>query len=266
MPDPRPIGIFDSGIGGLTVFSAIAQRLNQESMIYLGDTARVPYGTKSPETVRRYALACARLLTDRDIKLLVVACNTASAFALETLADALPMPVVGVVVPGATAATRHTQAGRIGVIGTVGAIHSGAYQRAIAERLPQAQVYAKACPLFVPLVEEGWIDGPVPATIAQTYLEALLQENIDTLILGCTHYPLLKETLGAVCGPAVRLVDSAEETALAVGALLESHDLAAPLGHMATHRFLVSDSPEAFCQVGSRFLAGPVAPVEWVDF
>jgi len=266
MPDSRPIGIFDSGVGGLTVFAAIARRLEGESTVYLGDTARVPYGTKSPETVRRYALACARLLGERDIKLLVVACNTASAFALEALSSALPVPVVGVVVPGATAAAHHTRTKRIGVIGTVGTIGSGAYQRAIAELLPDAEVFARPCPLFVPLAEEGWTDGDVPEQVARTYLQPLIQNGADTLVLGCTHYPLLKRTIGRVCGNGVRLVDSADETAAAAARMLEAHGLAAPEGNEAAHTFLVTDSPESFRDVGGRFVQQPLDAVEWVDF
>lgn len=265
MPDPRPIGIFDSGVGGLTVFAEIRKHLPGESTIYLGDTARVPYGTKSPETVIRYARHCARLLCERDIKLLVVACNTASAFALEALSEELPIPVVGVVAPGAAAAVGISRNGRIGIIGTRGTIGSGAYQRAIADRQPEATVHSQACPLFVPLAEEGWVNGTVAEAIARNYLADLLGEGIDTLVLGCTHYPLLKGTLAAVCGPAVTLVDSAEETSKAVARKLDAKALRAPDGHIVAERFLVSDSPDSFAAIGKQFLQRDFGAIEWVD-
>lgn len=210
----RAIGIFDSGVGGLTVHHRVAERLPSESIIYFGDTARVPYGTKSAETVVRYARACAHMLVRRDIKLLVVACNTASAYALDILRAELDIPVVGVVEPGAKRAAMSTRNGRIGVIGTKGTIRSGQYQSAILSYIPDAHVFAKACPLFVPLAEEGWIEGPVPEQIAVEYLQEFLENDIDTLVLGCTHYPLLKTVIGKVAGDSVALVDSAQATSL----------------------------------------------------
>ncbi len=188
----RAIGIFDSGVGGLTVLKRIAQRLPHEHLCYLGDTARVPYGTKSADTVIRYARSCAAKLTERGIKLLVVACNTASAYALDTLAAELPMPVLGVVEPGAREAVRCSKNGRVGVIGTAGTVASGAYTRAIAALNEDIRVYSKACPLFVPLAEEGWVRGEIPRSVAKTYLAELAASRIDTLVLGCTHYPLLR--------------------------------------------------------------------------
>lgn len=260
------IGIFDSGIGGLTVLSRIAARMPGEDVIYLGDTARVPYGTKSADTVVRYARACASVLLARNIKALVVACNTASAFALEALRAELRVPVIGVVEPGARAATFCTRHGRIGVIGTAGTVASGAYPRAIAALAPESQVFCAACPLFVPLAEEGWVEGEVPEGIARKYLAELLENDIDTLVLGCTHYPLLAPVIQAAAGPQVALVDSAEETAAAVEALLDSRGLRNPREGGGQRKFLVSDAPENIVRVGARFLGESLGDVEWVDF
>jgi len=261
----RPIGVFDSGVGGLTVLRQIARQLPRESLIYLGDTARVPYGTKSPQTVIRYARACAALLLERDIKMLVVACNTASAFALDALRDDLGMPVIGVIEPGARAAARKSRTGRIGVIGTAGTVASGAYEKAIAAAAPQARVFTRACPLFVPLAEEGWTEGPVPEAVAHTYLAALLDKGIDTLVLGCTHYPLLAGVIAQAAGQAVALVDSAEETAGAVRETLEALALSRQCADPPTRRFLVSDDPDGFERIGRRFLGCAMDYVEWVD-
>jgi glutamate racemase len=264
--DHSPIGIFDSGVGGLTVFRELTRLLPHESLVYLGDTARVPYGSKSPDTVIRYASACAEILLQRQVKMLVVACNTASAHALEALWDRLDIPVVGVIEPGAQAAVRQSTTGRIGVIGTVGTIGSGVYPQTIRTLLAEAEVFCKACPLFVPLVEEGWTEGPVPQAIAARYLEELLAEQIDTLVLGCTHYPLLSETIGAAVGAGVALVDSAEATALVVQQTLDATDLGADSDQLPFHQFLASDSPQNFAVVAKRFLGYDVADVEWVDF
>lgn len=260
------IGIFDSGIGGLTVFSRIAARMPDENMVYLGDTARLPYGTKSADTVVRYARACAHILLQRGIKALVVACNTASAHAMDSLHGHLPVPVIGVVEPGARTAVARTRNQRIGVIGTAGTIASGAYPAAIHALLPEAQVFATACPLFVPLAEEGWTEGEVPRAVAQRYLAPLLDNDIDTLVLGCTHYPLLAPMIQAVMGPEITLVDSAEETARALEALLDSQQLRGPGGAIGTHTFLASDAPDSLARVGARFLGQPLDGVEWVDF
>jgi glutamate racemase len=260
------IGIFDSGVGGLTVLRQISERLPRESLVYLGDTARVPYGTKSPETVIRYARACARILLERGIKMLVVACNTASAHAVKTLGNELDVPVVGVIEPGARAALARTRTGRIGVIGTAGTVASGAYVDAIAALDPRAAVFSAACPLFVPLAEEGWIDGEVPGTVARRYLSGLLEQRIDTLVLGCTHYPLLAPVIAQTAGEAVTLVDSAAETAAAVEEILTQAGLLCASDTGTQRRFLVSDSPDAFARVGRRFLGWDLGPVEWVDF
>jgi glutamate racemase len=259
------LGIFDSGVGGLTVFRQIADCLPNESIIYLGDTARVPYGTKSPDTVIRYARACAAILIERGIKLLVVACNTASAFALDTLRDELDIPVLGVVEPGAAAAVHATRNKRVGVIGTPGTISSGEYPAKITALEPGIEVFCRPCPLFVPLAEEGWVEGEVPRHAAEHYLDPLRQAGIDTLVLGCTHYPLLKNTIGGVMGPGIALVDSAEATARVVKNMISGLGLEND-GAEPRRAFLVSDAPEAFETIGARFLGCSLRNIEWVDF
>ncbi len=260
------IGILDSGVGGLTVFRRIAARLPRESVVYLGDTARVPYGTKSPETVLRYARNCTRVLLDRGVKLLVVACNTASAHALEALRDELDVPVLGVVEPGARAAVAKSTSGRIGVIGTPSTVGSRVYEDTIAGLNPDARVFSVPCPLFVPLAEEGWVRGEVPLKVAHAYLDGLIEHEIDALVLGCTHYPLLAPVIGEAMGPAVALVDSAGETAAVVEQTLAALDLACSVPMEPRHRFLVSDAPDGFARVGRRFLGAPLTTVEWLDF
>ncbi|MBJ6759327.1 glutamate racemase [Myxococcaceae bacterium JPH2] len=261
-----PIGVFDSGIGGLTVLKTLMAHLPQESTLYLGDTARVPYGTKSSEVVTKYSLKNAQFLQARGIKLLVVACNTASAAALPALAATLPIPVVGVIEPGARAALARTSGGGVGVIGTPGTIRSGAYQRALEAGGRAVRVKARACPLFVPLVEEGWTTGDVPMLVAREYLSEFARDGVDTLVLGCTHYPLLKGVIAEVVGPQVTLVDSAEATAQAVVELLAAKDLMAPAGGPPpSHHFFVTDVPEVFADVGARFLGRPIPSAELVD-
>lgn len=262
--NPAPIGIFDSGIGGLTVARAVYQRLPGESTIYFGDTARVPYGPKSPETVRRYSLEILQWLLGQGIKLVVVACNTSTAHALPALRAASPVPVLGVIEPGARAAVAASRGGPAGVIGTAGTIASNAYARAIHALSPAAQVEQVACPLFVPLVEEGWFDHPATELIAREYLAPLSQAGVDTLVLGCTHYPLLKPLLGRVMGADVRLIDSAEETARAAAEALVEHGLEAPPDKTVYHRFVVSDDEPRFRQVGSRFIGKKLASAEVV--
>jgi len=249
-----PIGVFDSGIGGLTVAKAIYDRLPCESTLYFGDTARVPYGPKSPETVRRYSLEILHWLLGQGVKAVVIACNTSTAHALETLRDASPVPVVGVIEPGARAAVRASRGGPVGVIGTVGTIGSDAYARAIHAIAPAARVAQRACPLFVPLVEEGWFDHPAAELIAGEYLQPLRETAVDTLVLGCTHYPLLKPLLQRVMGPAVTLIDSAQETASELARVLETRDLAVADGRPVVHRFAVSDDEARFRLVGARFI------------
>jgi glutamate racemase len=259
-----PIGVFDSGVGGLTVLKALMERLPHESTLYLGDTARVPYGTKSGEVVTRYSLKNAQFLLERGIKLLVVACNTASAVALPALSAALPVPVLGVIAPGARAALRRTKGRGVGVIGTPGTIRSGAYQRELQAE-SNVRVKARACPLFVPLAEEGWTAGEVPRLVAREYLADFAREGVDTLVLGCTHYPLLKSVIAEVVGSGVALVDSAEATAEAVAVLLEEQRMLAPAGHTPEHGYFVTDVPERFVEVGARFLGRSIPSAEQVD-
>ncbi len=259
-----PIGIFDSGIGGLTVTHSIFERLPHESTIYFGDTARVPYGPKSPDTVRRYSLEILHWLLGQGVKLVVVACNTSTAHALQALRAESPVPVIGVIEPGATAAVGATNGGPIGVIGTAGTIASNAYAKAIHSLQPGARVEQVACPLFVPLVEEGWFEHPAAQLIAEEYLGSLREGGVDALVLGCTHYPLLKPLLGRVMGPRVKLIDSAQETARVVAAALEEKGLQAAPGAPVTHRFVVSDDEARFRVVGSRFLGERLGKAEVV--
>jgi len=263
--DQRPIGVFDSGVGGLTVLKALMEALPHERMVYLGDTARVPYGTKSGEVVTRYSQKNAEFLLARQIKLLVVACNTASAVALPHLMATLPVPVVGVIEPGARAAVAATRSGRVGVIGTPGTIKSGAYQKALLARRNDLTVHSLACPLFVPLAEEGWTHGEVPRLVARAYLGSLQDARIDTLVLGCTHYPLLREAIAEVLGPSVTLVDSAEATAKVVAERLAAEGLLAQRGDPAEHDYFVTDVPDHFHEVSARFLGQKVTRAEQVD-
>ena len=259
-----PIGIFDSGIGGLTVARAIYERLPSESTIYFGDTARVPYGPKSPETVTRYSMEILRWLLDQGVKAVVIACNTSTAHALRTLQEATSVPVLGVIKPGARAAIAAGAGGPIGVIGTAGTIGSDAYNRAIQALAPGTPVVQRACPLFVPLVEEGWFDHPATELVAVDYLTALRQACVRSLVLGCTHYPLLKPLLQRVMGPEVRLVDSGQATAVALETILSDKALAAPSDAKAEHRFVVSDDEARFRQVGSRFIGERLGSAEVV--
>src|SRR5436309_4799435 len=247
------IGIFDSGVGGLTVVHAILEALPHEDLIYLGDTARYPYGTKSAETVTRYGVENVDFLAAREIKMLVVACNTASAVALPTLAARYPFPIVGVIEPGARAAATRTRSGKVGVIATDATIASGAYTRALRAAVPDLELFTRPCPLLVPLAEEGWLDGPIPRAVCETYLTTLRRSGIDTLVLGCTHYPLLKPVIAEVMGEAVALVDSAEETARAVAAELAAHGLARRDG-TGSSSFFVTDVPDRFIRIGRPFL------------
>lgn len=265
MPDPRPIGVFDSGIGGLTVVRELVHRLPDEAIVYFGDTARVPYGPKSPATVLRYSEEAAAFLLSRDVKMVVIACNTATAHAAAHLAAALPVPVIGVIEPGARAAVQATSTGRVGVIGTAGTIRSGAYDLAVRRRLADARVYAQPCPLFVPLVEEGWSAHAAARLAAQEYLLPLRDMDVDVLILGCTHYPLLSDLIQDVMGPGVRLVDSAAETAREVEATLDRMDARRPTGDRPRHVFAASDAPLRFRDVGRSFLGDLLTSVEEVD-
>ncbi|MDH3734962.1 MAG: glutamate racemase [Gemmatimonadota bacterium] len=259
-----PIGVFDSGVGGLTVLRAIHEQLPGESTVYLGDTARVPYGPKSPDTIRRYANEAAEFLLDRGVKVLVIACNTATAHASRRLSDRLDIPVIGVVRPGASEAVRVTRNGRIGVIGTRGTIDSGTYERAIRRVLPEAKVRSQACPLFVALAEEGWVSGDVAELTARTYLEGLLREGVDTLVLGCTHYPLLRGMLEDVAGPAITLVDSAEATARHTANVLDREGLRDERAAVS-RQYFVTDDAERFEQLAEGFLGARVDGIEVVE-
>lgn len=248
-----PIGVFDSGLGGLTVVRELSRRLPNENLIYVGDTARVPYGTKSPETIRRYSLQISFFLLQKRVKMIVVACNTSSALALKSLQN-LPIPVIGVIEPGARAAVLKTNSSRVGVIGTPATVRSHAYYKAIKKYSPRSKVWETACPLFVPLVEEGWLDRKVTADVAELYLKPLLKNRIDTLVLGCTHYPLLKDTLQQVAGKRVLLIDSAEATAEEVAKRLSKSGLLSPSKKKGKTDFFVTDNAKTFSQASRRFL------------
>lgn len=256
----RPIGVFDSGLGGLTVFKALARRMPEESLIYFGDTAHVPYGNKSKEAVTRYSTMIARFLASRGAKALVVACNTSSALALRNIAKAVRIPVIGVIEGGVRAAAEAAASKRVGVIGTEATVKSGAYQHALKKALPGAKIVAQACPLFVPLVEEGWWRHKVTTDVAREYLKPLLAKKVETIILGCTHYPLLKDTLGKVAGTRVRLVDSAEATAIETDRRLSALGLRR-VGGRPRHEYFVSDAPRRFKLLSARFLGAPVKSV-----
>lgn len=268
-----PIGVFDSGIGGLTVLKALAQELQGEHYIYLGDTARLPYGTKSQETVSRYALQAVDALSKYGIKALVVACNTASAASLPAIRERMgDTPVIGVIEPGAEAACRVSKTGHIAVIGTEGTVRGGVYQEAIHRLRPDARVNARSTQLFVSLAEEGMHEGPIAVAVARHYLDALFEgpanarSGPDTLVLGCTHFPMLAGAIRAAIGPSIRMVDSAATTAKAVGDRL-GQSLRRSAGSRTAVRFLATDSPERFARVGSRFLGQmiPTSDVELID-
>ncbi len=260
----RAIGVFDSGVGGLTVLKEMVRLLPGEELVYLGDTARVPYGTKSPRTVLRYALEAAAFLVEQRVKMLVVACNTASSVALAELEERFSLPVVGVIEPGARKAVAVTRNRRVGVIGTEGTVASGAYARAIQTLDPAIEVFSAPCPLFVPLAEEGWAEHPVAVLTAREYLAPLMENGIDTLVLGCTHYPLLKNTLRQVLGDGVALVDSAEETSRTVEAMLNGRKLPRQ-SSPGQPRFFVTDIPTRFVRVGGAFLGHPLQEVTQVS-
>src|SRR5271157_1721975 len=258
------IGIFDSGIGGLTVLKEVSSLLPGENIIYLGDTARVPYGTRSPETVMRYSFECTEFLLKQNIKLLVVACNTVSAISLQEICKRVSIPVIGVIGPGARAAVRATKNKKIGIIGTETTIKSSAYSKAIKAMAHDIDIYGVACPLFVPLVEEGWTEGVIARLVVERYLTVVKDNGADTLLLGCTHYPLLKEVIQEAMG-AISLVDSAIETALAVEQLLVKREMLALNEEAGTRRFFVTDSPEKFISVGERFLKRKIDSIEKIQ-
>jgi len=257
-----PIGVFDSGIGGLTVVRALRELLPNESIYYLGDTARVPYGGKSAATVQRYSLEIAELLLGENCKTIVVACNTASALALPELQATMSIPVTGVIQPGEQAAVAATRNGHIGVIGTRATIKSGAYERAILALDPAVRVSTRACPLFVPLIEEGWLESEITDRIVRQYLDPLVQDGIDTLVLGCTHYPLLRKAIARYLGDAVDLVDSAENCATAVGQLLDAKDLRTTAATKGRLGLALTDPPDAFLDVAGTALGLEIGTVQ----
>ena len=259
-----PIGVFDSGIGGLTVVAEIMRQLPQEGIVYFGDTARLPYGPKSNETVTQFSIQDAEFLLRHGVKAIVVACNTASSIAVGELSSRYDIPVIGVIDPGALAAVSSTLTGKVGVIGTEGTIASGAYRAAIGKLDRDIDVVETSCPLFVPLAEEGWTDREVTLVIAHEYLTPLRDAGVDVVVLGCTHYPILKGTIGKVFGPAVRLIDSAEETAKEVAERLSGLGLSKAEGETPQHRFFVSDVPHRFKEQAERFLGAPLPNVEVV--
>jgi len=257
----RPVGIFDSGLGGLTVVKAVQKQVPGENLVYFGDTARIPYGSKSKDTIIHYTRQIIRFLVKKEkVKVLVVACNTSSAWALKEVRREFDIPILGVINPGAQAAVEVTRNGRVGVIGTEGTITSGAYPDAIHALNPRAKVFTQACPLFVPLVEEGKLSGSVTETVAREYLRPLLRSGVDTLLLGCTHYPLLKPVLKKIAGPRVRIVDSAEETAKNLRLNLESYGGTA--SGRVTATFYVSDLSRKFKEHAQRFLGRAIPKVE----
>ena len=258
----QPIGIFDSGIGGLTVLKEIRRESPREDIVYFGDTAHVPYGTKSKETITKFSIENVNFLQSFGVKLVIVACNTASSLSLDALKEKFAMPLIGVIEPGARQALRKTKNGRIGIIGTKATIGSGTYEACLKRLDSAVKVYSESCPLFVPFVEEGWLDGDVVSKVARTYLDQLKSFKIDTLILGCTHYPLLAPVIQKILGDNVRLVNSAEETAKEARQLLEKLKIRETRKKSgAQTRFYVSDEPEQFRNLGERFLGRSIPSV-----
>ncbi len=261
----KPIGIFDSGVGGLTVVKEILRQLTKENIVYFGDTARVPYGIKSDKLVIKFSLQNTAFLSTFDIKLLVVACNTASAVSLDALRQESSFPIIGVIEPGARAALQGSKNKRSGILGTEGTTASRSYEKFIASADPSTQTFSQACPLFVPLVEEGWTEGEITSAVVKKYLEPLKRQSVDTLILGCTHYPLLKPLLEREMGEGVNLIDSAEEVVAKVGEVLEDKKLLRPGEEPPLRRYYVSDIPTRFVRIGRRFLGEDISPVEQVE-
>lgn len=263
--DNRPIGVFDSGFGGLTVLKEIMNYMPSESLVYFGDNGRAPYGTKSKETVIKYTFQNIRFLLNHNIKMLVIACNTASAYSYELVKNNFDIPVIEVVKPGAAAAVNATRNGKIGVIGTPGTINSGVYKEAINSLDSSVDIFFKACPIFVPLVEEGWWDNDVARLTAEEYLIPIKNEGIDTLVLGCTHYPLLSKTISAVVGDGVKLVSSALEVAKEVRSVINERDIARDKALKPVYKYYTSDSVEKFETLGSTILGREIISAEKVD-
>ncbi|MEI7752105.1 MAG: glutamate racemase [Candidatus Omnitrophota bacterium] len=260
-----PIGVFDSGLGGLTVVRELRRRLPSEEILYLGDLAHLPYGTKSNDEIRRLSTDCARFLLNKKIKALVIACNSASSVAFKLLSKMLPIPVLDVISPAVEEALVVTRNSRIGVIATYATIESGSYARSLTERSPNAEYFLKPCPLFVPLAEEGWLDDVVALEAARKYLTPIKKKEVDTLILGCTHYPLLEKVIAKVMGPSVRLVDSAAPTALRLKALLQKKGLLYPRVRCAPLKIFVTDHVRNFARIGESFLGERLKSVKLVS-
>lgn len=260
----KPIGVFDSGIGGLTVLKEIINELPYENTIYLGDTARVPYGIRSPETIIRYSFENTKFLFSKDVKLLVIACNTASSISLDAIQKNTFIPVIGVIEPGAKTAVKTTKNKKIGVIGTEATIRSQAYMKAIKNLDNTIEVFSLACPLFVPLVEEGWTDGKIAFLVAKKYLDNIKDKGIDTLVLGCTHYPLLKNVIMDVMGKDIALIDSAIETSHEVHNKLKRLKLKKETQNATIREFYVTDSPEKFLKLGEQFLGQTIEHIQKV--
>lgn len=261
-----PIGVFDSGVGGLTVVKAISEHLPQENIIYFGDTARVPYGVKSVEVIAHYATQITEFLLEKRVKMLVIACNSMAAVASEVIRDLSDVPVLDVISAGAQRAVADTRNQRVAVIGTLATINSGAYIKAIQSLQHEVQVMSQACPLFVPLVEEGWLDHSVTRQVAEEYLQPMLQDGVDSLVLGCTHYPLLKPLLQQVVGDDVQLIDSAETVAREIGSQLQAQQLQNTQAEAGRYDFYVTDVPQRFQAVGERFLGRPLQHVHVVNW
>ena len=259
------IGIFDSGIGGITVMKQIINRLPGERLIYFADSARFPYGTKSAATVTKFASSIVRFLLHKEIKMIVVACNSASALALDTIKRDFQIPMVGVIEPGAQAAVGSSKTGRVGVIGTNATIQSGAYYEAIKRIDPQIEVFQQACPIFVSMVEEGWVDKEVTRLAAREYLEPLKEKDIDVLLLGCTHYPMLRKVISEYMGPGVKLVDCGSSCAEEIERTLSGLDLNNPSANNGSRKYFVTDMPERFKQLGEQFLGLEINNIEIVD-
>jgi glutamate racemase len=260
----QPIGIFDSGFGGLTVMSAVHKKFPNENLIYFGDTAHVPYGSKSQNTVIKFSKDIAAFLLKHKVKLIIVACNTASAFALQALQKSVNVPVIGVIEPGAECAAASTKNGKIGVIGTEGTIKSNSYAKAI-RKISKAQVFGQACPLFVPLVEEGWTNSKITHETAGIYLRPLISKKIDTLVLGCTHYPLLKNVLKKETDGKISLIDSADAITVKVKQVLGQKGMPGASKKRGTVSFYVSDNPEKFQKIGAKFFKGAINKVKKID-
>ena len=263
--DNRPIAVFDSGIGGLTVLKEIIEQLPGEDIIYFGDTARIPYGTRSKETVIKYVLQSFGFLMTKDIKAIVIGCNTATALAIEEAKEQFDLPIIGVVEPGALAAASATKNESIGVIGTEGTINSNAYQRRIRQILPTADIIGISCPLFVPIVEEGWENSDVALIAAEKYLLELKEHNIDTLVLGCTHYPVLRYTIGKVMGADVKLINPAYETAKLTKNILKEKGLLNEKLDGGHYKYYVSDDPDKFKRIGGNMIRSQIGMVEKVN-